>query len=323
MTPAGEESVKKSIKKDEKTIRIYDVQKVPVSQLSHILDRTLRVSRMLQAKYVSAEQFDKDLKEKVKFDQHGNVEAQHLENYLIDVCKDQLTKRELNRNDLEGFLSSLVYNKYKTTDGNALAQFVFSNDIEISKKIHSVQRPMPPPAEASGAYSLNSSPNPESPTAAAKVSDERMRDIIKELQLKSFADKKLIYQIFKDYDRDGDGYVSYSDIKEQFKNLKIPVNESETRKFIELIDSSKKGYLDFRNFASVVTQNMAEQLVPLPNDSETYLYKRDRINVIPNGDKARENIMYHTTFNSKFAELRDKLLPDKNLLLSIFHYNYA
>lgn len=112
------------------------------------------------------------------------------------------------------------------------------------------------------------------------------------------------------------GYVSYSDIKEQFKKLQIPATETEVKKFIELADTKKQGYLDFRSFADIITNNMVEKMVPLPGDEETYLYKRDRVNLIPNASKIEENLRYHKTFTNKFNEIKDTLIPDKNMLLS-------
>ena len=84
------------------------------------------------------------------------------------------------------------------------------------------------------------------------------------------------------------------------------------------VDSSKKGFLDFNKFENAISPNMVDSLVPLPNDEESYLYKKDRNNLVPNHAKIQENIAYHKSFTSRFTEIRDKLLPDKNILLSIF-----
>ncbi len=61
---------------------------------------------------------------------------------------------------------------------------------------------------------------------------------------------------------------------------------------------------------------MPEKLLPRPEDEETYLYHRERLNVVPNAAKIQENIAYHKTFTSRFNEIKDRLEPDKNLLLS-------
>lgn len=175
-----------------------DANKVTATELEKIVDRTLKVSRLLQAKFGTQEKLDEELKGKVKFDTYGNASQPDLEAYLIEACKDNLNKREIARKDIEGFLSSLVYNKYKMTDLRSLPQQVFSDDTKISKKIYSFERPMPPPASI--AESIIKGNQSEEP-----VSNERMRSIIKELQHKSFADKKYAYGIFKEFDHDCDG----------------------------------------------------------------------------------------------------------------------
>lgn len=112
------------------------------------------------------------------------------------------------------------------------------------------------------------------------------------------------------------GYVSYCDIREQFKKLQIQATDAEVTKFIELADPNKQGYLDFKSFATVIAADMVDKLTPLPNNEETYLYRRERMNVVPNAAKIQENMTYHKTFTSRFNEIKDRLLPDQNLLLS-------
>ncbi len=297
---------------EKKPLLIQDAHKVPDNQLVKIVARTLKVSRILQAMYGGKEKLDQELKAKVKFDRYGNVSAEELEKYLLEVCKEHLVKRDLDKADLEGFLSSLVFSKYKTTDVNQLAPFVFSDDTQISKKIHSLRRPLPPPAEIAENFMRSTG------MEEAKIPDERMRVVLAELGRKSFGDRKQVYGIFKEYDHDGDGYISYNDIKEHFVRLQIEASDSEIKRFIELVDPGKKGYLDFAHFATAVNKDMANTLVPLPTNPDTFLYHRDRSNLVPNGEKVRENIEFHKTFTARFCEIRDKLLPDQNMLLSIF-----
>ncbi len=111
--------------------------------------------------------------------------------------------------------------------------------------------------------------------------------------------------------------MSYADLKEQMKKMSIETNDAELKRFIDLVDTKRQGYLDFAAFSTGITKNMVDRLVPLPNDEETYLYRRTRQNLVPNGEKARENLMYHRTFTQKFNEIRDRFLPDPNLLHSM------
>eukprot|EP01022_Parablepharisma_sp_SALTPOND_P014822 TRINITY_DN205_c0_g3_i4.p2 TRINITY_DN205_c0_g3~~TRINITY_DN205_c0_g3_i4.p2 ORF type:complete len:880 (+),score=100.64 TRINITY_DN205_c0_g3_i4:6240-8879(+) len=300
---------------ETKGLLIRDVQKVPENQLEHIIDRTLKVTRLLQAKYKSSDTFEKELKEQVTADTYGNVSAQSLEKHFVNIFKDELSKRIIARKDLEGFLSSLVYNKYQMTNVNTIASHAFSDNTQILNKIYSLQRPGPPPDTLAEGFLKNG--------AKSEVNNKRIRELVQEVQDKTFADKNHLYKIFKDYDCDGDGYVSYNDIKEQFKKLKIDATDSELKMFVELVDPNKQGYLDFRSFSTSITKTMADKLAPLPDDEETFLFRRTRQNLVPNAEKIQENLTYHRTFLNRFNEIKNRFVPDRNLLLSIhtFHYH--
>ncbi len=204
-----------SPKPDQRPILIRDVQKVPENQLQQIIDRTLKVSRILQGKYGSKEKFDKELRDKIGSDAYGNIAESDLERHIIEACKDNLVKREISRKDVEGFLSSLVYNKYKLTSISAIAPHVFSDGILMSRKIYEVHRAQPPPASIAENFNRAAQTYTEGFLRAtggksldSAVPDARMREMLQEVQDKTFANKRYLYQIFKEYDRDSDGIPS-------------------------------------------------------------------------------------------------------------------
>jgi len=302
---------KKEEVKTDRQIHIFDIQRVSSDQLEKIFAKAVKVSRVLQAKFKTSESLGNDLKGKLNADINGNIKSKDFENYLLNICKEELKKRELSRRDLEGFLSAFVYSVHKTTDINAIAPLVFSDVTQISAKVHSLQRALPPPMSIIQSQDVKSASELSEP-----VSQIRIREVIIELQEKSFDDKKFIYQVFRDYDRDGDGYISHDDIRKQFKNLHVKATEDEVNKFIELVDPGKKGYLDFLNFSLKISPNMVESLAPLENTLENNLFRRYRQNLSPNRLKVEENIEYHKTFANRFLEIRNKFLPEADLVPS-------
>lgn len=62
---------------------------------------------------------------------------------------------------------------------------------------------------------------------------------------------------------------------------------------------------------------MVDSLVPLPK-TEDEMFKTDRQNLVPSMGKIQENIAYHKTFTEKFNAIKEKLVPDQNMLLSIY-----
>jgi len=316
--PSHREGATLKPSEDKKPFLIKDIQKVPENQLQHIIDRTLRITRLLQTKYKSKEDLDKDMNEKIQPDSNGNVHAENLQKYFIDVCKNELDTRVISRKDLEGFLSSLVYNKYQMTNHKEIAPHVFSDNTQILKKIYSLQRPGPPPQEIATNFLKTVTKMQNLSETLPPVDNKRMRDLLSEIQDKTFADKKHLYHIFKDYDNDKDGYISYNDIKDQMKKLKVNLNDNELKQFIDYVDPLKKGFLDFNTFSTSITKTMADKLAPLPNTEENYLFRRTRQNLAPNREKLEENIKYHKTFLDKFNEIKNKFAPSKNEFISIF-----
>lgn len=62
---------------------------------------------------------------------------------------------------------------------------------------------------------------------------------------------------------------------------------------------------------------MADVLVPYEKNEENDMFKRERLNLVPSMGKIQENIAYHKTFTDKFNAIKEKLVPEKNMLLSI------
>jgi Ca2+-binding EF-hand superfamily protein len=66
-----------------------------------------------------------------------------------------------------------------------------------------------------------------------------------------------MFSIFRSFDKDGDGYVSYGDFEDQLNSLKINTSKAETASIMKLLDKDSKGYFDFRSFSQVITPNMS------------------------------------------------------------------
>ena len=121
----GIAKIAKTQQQKKGSLNLYEVQKVPQNQLEKIYERTMKINRILQVKYSNVNEFEKDLKGKVKFDNLGNADKEDLQQYFIDACMDNLKKRAITRRDLEGFLSSFSYNRHNKTDINRIPDDIF------------------------------------------------------------------------------------------------------------------------------------------------------------------------------------------------------
>lgn len=137
-----------------------------------------------------------------------------------------------------------------------------------------------------------------------------MKSILTQLEDKVFAGPVKIYQVFKQFDKDGDGYVSYADFEDHLSALQIPASKHEVEGILKLLDKENKGYLDFRAFSAVVSPSMSAQ-INVKRQQELHLP-----NLVPSKARARELGEKAAEFQQSMAEIRKSLQPalDKQLL---------
>ena len=86
---------------------------------------------------------------------------------------------------------------------------------------------------------------------------------------KVFNGKVKLYHVFRQFDKDQDGYVSYEDFEGCLKSIKVDATKQEIASMIKLIDHNSKGYLNFHEFSKVFSPSMSDNLVKVPQN-DTY-----------------------------------------------------
>lgn len=76
------------------------------------------MNRHLQDKFKTQENLDKFLREKIDADKNGNIDVDEMKNLIKETCEEEVLKRKLSKQDLEGFLSAFKYNSHGATDIN-------------------------------------------------------------------------------------------------------------------------------------------------------------------------------------------------------------
>ena len=61
---------------------------------------------------------------------HGDLTVDEFKTFLIDTCGTAMLSQKLSKKDLEGFMSSFVYNTQGSTNLGDIADLVFTNDQE-------------------------------------------------------------------------------------------------------------------------------------------------------------------------------------------------
>lgn len=209
----------------------------------------------------------------------------------------EMLNQKITKRDFEGFLSGFSYNAYGATNINEISKIVFLRDDFINEKLAERKRANPPPTE------VNKNIITED-LSEDNIHNHRIKDLFAQVEDKAFQGKTKLYQIFKNFDIDGDGFMSYQDFADCIKGMKVHASNTEVACMMKLIDKENKGYLDFTTFSKVFNPMMSSQLVKVPLN-DTYLP-----NLGPNEDMHRYTKGKISEMNQKQDTIRDRLRPD-------------
>lgn len=135
--------------------------------------------------------------------------------------------------------------------------------------------------------------------------------MLQNLEEKVFAGPVKIFQVFKAFDKDGDGFVSYADFEDHLNQLQIPASKKEVAAILKHLDKENKGFLDFRTFSTGIHQNMSSQ-INIPRN-ELHLP-----NLVPNKAKLGEITQKASSLQQAVNEARKTFQPDSEPSKSFF-----
>lgn len=167
-----------------------------------------------------------------------------------------LTKR-VGKRDVEGFLSAFNFNAYGCTNVNDISDLIYTKDDQIPQRLAERKRGNAPPAEVN--HNIDTSTVNDD-----AIHNPRIKKLMNEIEDKVFNGKVKIYQVFKQFDKDNDGYVSYDDFEKCLTSIKVFATPEEMGALLTHVDKNKNGFLDFSEFSQVFTPSMSEKLVTVP-----------------------------------------------------------
>lgn len=281
---------------------VLDSQKVPPNKLDVIERQLVKVTRHLQDKFGTQENFEKYLRERVDADKNGNITVDEMKIMINETCGEEVVKRKLTKKDLEGFLSSFKYSVHGTTNLNSIAPLVFEKDSnKVTLALTSQVRTNPPPQYV----------NQELGTADTEgdISDEstarRLRGLLTQIEDSAFCSgKPRTYQIFKAFDVDGDGFVSYKDFEAHLVKNKIQASKEDISLLMKhVLDKDGNGFIDFNTFKDKFGPNMSK-LVAV-QERELHLP-----NLVPNKEKLQEYGRRSLSLRTTFDEVKKGFQPE-------------
>jgi len=81
------------------------------------------------------------------------------------------------------------------------------------------------------------------------VQTKEIQKLSDEITNKVFFDRKNHFTIFKAFDVDNDGFISYQDFADKVKQLQIQAPTKQVIELAKFIDKDNKGYIDFKTFS--------------------------------------------------------------------------
>ena len=238
-------------------LNILNRQKVPVNQLENFFIRARKIRLFLSDNSESEENLKQDLMERSK----NKVISLHvLKDYVIDKLQEKKTVK-ITKKELEGFLSSYIYNKDGVTLVEDIVKNIFMEDTKASFELHQIKRSVPPIREANELI-------PESCTDV-----KRILQSIEEKFYDQGSQKAT--NIFKKFDRDRDGYVTQEDMEKALDLYQIVHNPEDVKNLMAFLDTNKNGYITFKEFSSKIQPNIItinrDRLLEKPeNHTENY-----------------------------------------------------
>ena len=103
----------------------------------------------------------------------------------------------------------------------------------------------------------------------SSVHNSRIRGLLNQMEDKVFNGKVKLFQVFRQFDKDKDGYISYDDFHQCLNSIKVHADPKEVSSMMKLIDSGNQGYLTFTQFQQVFSPSMSDNLVNI-SQSDTY-----------------------------------------------------
>lgn len=185
----------------------------------------------------------------------------HLRDFILRICEQDLIDRRVLKKDVEGFLSAFNYNCYGATNIEEFSNLVFTGDSDIPDRLAEKKRANPPPTDVNTGISTEG-------ISDSDMHNNKIRKLLNEMEDKVFMGKTKLYNVFKKFDKDNDGYVSYEDFSKCLNQIKVFATNEEIASMVKLIDTKNKGYLNFTEFSQVFSPSMSYRLTKLPeNDS--------------------------------------------------------
>ena len=174
-----------------------------------------------------------------------------MKDFVLRQCEKDIVNRNLTKRDVEGFLSAFNYNNYGATNVNDISKMIFTRDDQVQHMLTQKLRANAPPEALSQGINVLDIDEKD-------VHNHHVKKLLNTMEDKVFNGKVKLFQVFRQFDKDNDGYISYEDFDNCLKSIKMDVSKDDVGKMMKLIDKNNTGYLTFTEFGKVFSPTMSE-----------------------------------------------------------------
>lgn len=238
----------------------------------------IKINRRLKKLFGDETKLKERIKEEITADTNGNVSVDNLKDFVIGLCHQDMIDKKITKRDVEGFLSAFSYNAYGATNVNSISELIFTRDDLITEKLAERKWANPPPSDCNKEFQTEG-------IDEKNCHNSRIRNILTQIEDKVFGNNKVkMFHVFRKFDKDCDGYVSYDDFEKCLQQIKVDASKSEISHVMKLLDKNNHGYLNYTDFSKVFGNTMSTKLVQY-EQNDVYFN-----NLWPNRETNADNI---------------------------------
>lgn len=232
-----------------KNLNVLNRQKVPVNQLENFFVRARKIRLFLRDSMENEKRLHEEL---LKIGKNGVIELHQLKQFVIDKLQEKKTLK-VTKKELEGFLSSYIYNNDGVTPIEEVSKNVFMEDTKASFELYQIKRPVAPIRDK-----------------YEEVKDlENIKKVLEKIEEKFYTQGcQKANDIFKKFDMDRDGYITLEDLRKALEIHQIVHSPSDITNLMAFLDTGQNGYVSFHEFSNKIRPNIIS-------------LNKDRLNEIP------------------------------------------
>jgi hypothetical protein len=229
-----------------------------------------------------------------------------------------MVNRNINKKDVEAFLSVFKYNAYGATNIDSVSKIVFTNDNYVSKELARKTRANPPPdavniemLESIRSIDIEDNPVVSNPAIDYKKAAAVLREIENKVFVGGLPRAGTYQSVYRSlFDCDGDGFISHADFEGACRKLQVQADPKSILHAIRALDTDQKGYLDYRAFSKKIAPGMSERMSALEERHTEDSAEVQLPEVVPTKQRLRSHIQKTQGVQQTVRDVRNAFNPD-------------